>query len=45
VKQKIQRFRRELLRLALEEAGATQVIQVNFQLFPLSAAPDEEPQP
>lgn len=43
VKQKIQRFRRELLRLALEESDATQVIQVNFQLFPLSAAPDEEP--
>jgi uncharacterized protein (TIGR02147 family) len=43
VKQKIQRFRRELLRLALEEVHATQVIQVNFQLFPLSVAPDEEP--
>jgi uncharacterized protein (TIGR02147 family) len=42
VKQKIQRFRRELLRLALEEVEATQVIQVNFQLFPLSVAPDQE---
>jgi uncharacterized protein (TIGR02147 family) len=45
IKRKIQRFRRELLQLALAERHATQVIQMNFQIFPLSAAPDQEPEP
>jgi uncharacterized protein (TIGR02147 family) len=45
IKQRVQRFRRELLELALAEQQPTQVIQMNFQLFPLSVAPDEEPKP
>ena len=44
IKRKIQRFRRELLELALAEKHASQVIQMNFQIFPLSAAPDQEPE-
>jgi len=36
VKAKIQRFRRELLELGAAETTVEQVIQVNFQLFPLS---------
>jgi uncharacterized protein (TIGR02147 family) len=44
IKRRIQRFRRELLELALAEKHATQVIQMNFQIFPLSAAPDQEPE-
>ena len=39
----LQRFRRELLELALNEPDATQVVQLNLQLFPLSLAPDQEP--
>jgi uncharacterized protein (TIGR02147 family) len=42
LKDKIRRFRRELLELALTEPKPTQVIQMNFQIFPLSVAPDEE---
>jgi uncharacterized protein (TIGR02147 family) len=42
IKQKIQRFRRELLEFAVREAKATQVIQINFQLFPLTVAPEQE---
>ena len=44
LKAMIQRFRRELLEMAVAEKGATQVIQVNFQIFPLSVAPDQEPE-
>lgn len=36
LKERIQRFRRELMELATLEAEPQQVIQVNFQLFPLS---------
>lgn len=36
VKERIQRFRRELLELSVLEDEPRQVIQVNFQLFPLS---------
>ncbi|HXK20518.1 MAG TPA: TIGR02147 family protein [Polyangiaceae bacterium] len=36
LKERIQRFRRELLDLATLEASPQQVVQVNFQLFPLS---------
>jgi uncharacterized protein (TIGR02147 family) len=42
MKEKIQRFRRELLEDVLEDAGATQVVQLNFQLFPLSGEPGKE---
>ena len=42
VKEKLRRFRRELLELALGEAEATQVLQVNLQLFPLSLPPEKE---
>lgn len=44
IKRRVQRFRRELLELALSEKQATQVIQMNFQIFPLSAGPEEEPE-
>jgi uncharacterized protein (TIGR02147 family) len=36
VKERIQKFRRELLELSTREDGLEQVVQVNFQLFPLS---------
>lgn len=42
VKGRIQRFRRELLELSELEDEPVRVVQINFQLFPLSAA-DEEP--
>jgi uncharacterized protein (TIGR02147 family) len=38
LKQRIQSFRRELLELTESESERTQVVQLNFQLFPLSAA-------
>ena len=40
VKERIQRFRRELLDLSAQEDSPQQVIQVNFQLFPLSRVHD-----
>jgi uncharacterized protein (TIGR02147 family) len=45
VKEKLRRFRREILELALGETDATQVLQLNLQLFPLSIAKDREPGP
>jgi uncharacterized protein (TIGR02147 family) len=45
IKQRIQRFRRELLELSLSEVDATQVLQLNLQLFPLSLAHEQEPKP
>ncbi|MCB9600923.1 MAG: TIGR02147 family protein [Sandaracinus sp.] len=36
IKERIQRFRRELLELSALEDDPRQVIQINFQLFPLS---------
>jgi uncharacterized protein (TIGR02147 family) len=36
LKQRIQRFRRELLEISTREETLEQVVQVNFQLFPLS---------
>jgi uncharacterized protein (TIGR02147 family) len=42
LKQRIQRFRRELLELATLEEDPAQVVQVNFQLFPLSRPRGEE---
>ncbi len=43
MKRRIQNFRRELMELALAESEGKQVVQFNFQLFPLSVDPDEEP--
>ena len=43
VKQMIQHFRRQPLELAVSEPKPTQVMQLNFQIFPLSVAPDQEP--
>jgi uncharacterized protein (TIGR02147 family) len=42
LKERIQRFRRELLDLSTLETDPRQVVQVNFQLFPLSTADDPE---
>jgi uncharacterized protein (TIGR02147 family) len=39
LKTRLQRLRRELLELSALETEAEQVVQVNFQLFPLSLAP------
>jgi uncharacterized protein (TIGR02147 family) len=41
-KERIQRFRKELLELSAHEADPEQVVQINFQLFPLSRRRDEE---
>ncbi len=43
LKQRIARFRRELLELSTLESDPRQVVQVNFQLFPLSKNPGDEP--
>jgi uncharacterized protein (TIGR02147 family) len=42
LKQRLQRFRRELLELSALEEDPIDVVQLNFQLFPLSAEPDSE---
>jgi uncharacterized protein (TIGR02147 family) len=42
VKERIQRFRRELLELSTLEEDPVQVVQVGFQLFPLSTAERDE---
>lgn len=42
IKRAVQRFRRELLELEQLEAEPRQVIQINFQLFPLSALSPED---
>ncbi|HEY6080566.1 MAG TPA: TIGR02147 family protein, partial [Polyangiaceae bacterium] len=39
IKQRVQQLRRELLELAALEKEPEQVVQLNFQLFPLSRAP------
>lgn len=41
IKQRLQRFRRELLELSALEDDPRQVVQINLQLFPLSTADDE----
>jgi uncharacterized protein (TIGR02147 family) len=38
LKERLQRFRRELLELSALEDDPAQVVQINFQLFPLSRA-------
>ncbi len=45
VKRALQRFRRELLDIDELEKNPRQVIQVNFQLFPLTTLQDAEPEP
>ena len=45
IKSMVQRFRRELLELAVAEARPTQVVQVNLQIFPLTVASADEPKP
>ena len=45
VKRALQRYRRELLDIDELEKNPRQVIQVNFQLFPLTALQDPEPDP
>jgi uncharacterized protein (TIGR02147 family) len=42
LKERIQRFRRELLELSSLEDDPQQVVQVNFQLFPLSKGRSDE---
>ncbi|MBC7174582.1 MAG: TIGR02147 family protein, partial [Polyangiaceae bacterium] len=42
LKEKIQRFRRELLEMSVEEQDPRQVIQINFQLFPLTDGKSED---
>ena len=41
-KERIQRFRRELLELSALDEKPEQVIQINFQLFPLSRGPQRK---
>ncbi|MCA9612634.1 MAG: TIGR02147 family protein [Sandaracinus sp.] len=43
IKARIQSFRQELMQMALAEERGTQVVQVGFQLFPLSVPPKREP--
>jgi uncharacterized protein (TIGR02147 family) len=45
VKERVQRFRREILELSGREATHTQVVQLNLQLFPLSAETPSETAP
>jgi uncharacterized protein (TIGR02147 family) len=42
LKERIQRFRRELLELTLLEDDPKVIVQVNFQLFPLTGEPEGE---
>lgn len=44
IKKMVQRFRRELLELAVAEPRPTQVVQTNIQIFPLSVAAQDEPE-
>jgi hypothetical protein len=39
----VQRFRRELLELSDLEQQPERVIQINFQIFPLSRSPEKSP--
>ena len=41
IKERVQRFRRELLELSATEEQPDQVVQVNFQLFPLSKVEED----
>lgn len=43
IKAMVQRFRRELLELAVAESRPTEVVQVNVQIFPLTVATADEP--
>jgi len=44
IKSMVQRFRRELLELAVADAKPKQVLQVNVQIFPLTVAIADEPE-
>lgn len=44
LKERLQRIRRELLELSAMQSDPEQVVQVNFQLFPLTRAPKRGPQ-
>ena len=44
-KERVQRFRRELLELSALEDDPEQVVQMNFQLFPLSKSPEGKGRP
>jgi uncharacterized protein (TIGR02147 family) len=41
LKQRLQHFRRELLELSALEEDPRDVVQLNFQLFPLSQEPED----
>ena len=41
VKERIRKFRRELLNYSVDQDDPEQVVQINFQLFPLTARRDE----
>ena len=41
IKRRIQKFRGELLALSEQDPQPEQVVQINFQLFPLSSVDDE----
>lgn len=43
IKERIRRFRAELLELSALEQSPTEVVQINFQLFPLTRTDPEEP--
>ena len=43
LKERIREFRRELLQLAELEGRPERVVQLNFQLFPLSERREPEP--
>jgi len=43
LKERIREFRRELLHLAEQQGQPERVVQLNFQLFPLSRKKDEKP--
>ena len=43
VKDRIQRFRQELIALVTADDGGGQVLQLNIQLFPMSQPPKDEP--
>jgi hypothetical protein len=45
LKRLIEGFRRELLDLSAEERDPRQVVQINFQLFPLSSLSEEQELP
>jgi uncharacterized protein (TIGR02147 family) len=45
MKERIRAFRRELLQMSADEPDPRRVVQVNFQMFPLSRDPEQQPAP